>query len=243
MTEYRLCQIYGVANKEIGVISMRLLLVALLWLVNAPGYSATRVECPVPGVTLFSERAEDGQLACQAVGTALAFMRDQGFRVDAQFTVDLVDRPLRLHGTEVMGTFNSRSFHIEVPSFSQAQLMAQRRRPFRMSMCQAMWQSFVAHEVAHAVAQANFQVLKPSLEAHEYIAYVVQLETLPEALRQELLEAFDNSAFQHEKQISQIFLQMDPEVFAVKAYRHYVAQTDPRAFFQRLLNKRLSSPH
>ncbi|MGM0769553.1 MAG: DUF6639 family protein [Pseudomonadota bacterium] len=235
-------QVEKVANKRCGVISMRLLLVALLWLVNVPGYSATRVGCPVPGVTVFSDRAEDGELACQAVGTTLAFMRSQGFRVDIHFTIDLVDCPLILHGCEVAGTYDSRSFHIEVPSFSQAQLMAHRNPPFRMSMCHTMWQSFVAHEVAHAVAQANFRMPKPSREAHEYIAYVVQIATLPEPLRQQLLAAFDNQAFQHERQISRIFLQLDPEVFAVKAYRHYVAQPDPQAFFQRLLNRRLSSP-
>lgn len=236
-------QVDGVDNIRYGIICMRLLLVALLSLANAPGYSATRVACPVQGVTVFSDRVDDGKLACQAVGTALAFMRDLDFRVNVRFTLDLVDRPLSLHGKEVKGTYDARRFHIEVPSFSQAQLMAQRHPPFRSSMCRAMWQSFVAHEVAHAVAQANFRVLKPSLEAHEYIAYVVQLATLPETLRQQLLEGFDNQAFQHEKQINRIFLQLDPEVFAVKAYRHYVAQPDPKAFFQRLLNRRLSSPH
>lgn len=76
-----------------------------------------------------------------------------------------------------------------------------------------------------------------------YIAYVVQLATLPETFREQLLAEFDNPAFQHERQMSRIFLQMAPEVFAVKAYRHFVAQPDPTAFFQRLLNKRLSPPH
>ena len=236
-------QINEVANNGCRVKNRRLLLAALLWLISAPGYSANSVVCPVPGVTVFSERAEDGKLVCQAVGKALAFMRDHGFRVDAQFTLELVNRPLSLHGAEVTGTYDSRSFHIQVPSFSQSQLIAQRHSPFQIPMCQAMWQSFVAHEVAHAVAQANFRVSKPSLEAHEYIAYVVQLATLPEATRQQLLEAFDNLAFQHERQISRVFLQLNPEVFAVKAYRHFVAQADPKAFFQRLLNKRLSSPH
>ncbi|MDK8464479.1 DUF6639 family protein [Marinobacter sp. SS13-12] len=206
-------------------------MIALLWLVNVPGYSSMRVACPVPGVTVFSERADEGELACQAVGKTLTFMRRQGFRVDTEFTIDLVDRPLSLHGTEVKGTYDSRSFQIEVPSFPQAQMMAQRRPPFRMSMSHTMWQSFVAHEVAHAVAQANFQVSKPSLEAHEYIAYVVQLATLPEAIRQQLLAAFDNPAFQHERQISRVFLQLSPEIFAVKAYLHYVAH-DPTPEFR-----------
>ncbi|MBS3803302.1 MAG: hypothetical protein KGY54_02060, partial [Oleiphilaceae bacterium] len=227
----------------VRVLNRRWLLLALLWMINASGHTATRVECPVPGVILFSDQTVDGKLACKAVGTALRFMRGQGFRVDVRFTIALVDRPLSLHGSEVAGTYDSRSFHIEVPYFSRAQEMAQRHPPFRMSMSHALWQSFVAHEVAHAVAQANFQIPKPSLEAHEYIAYVVQLATLPEPLRQQLLASFSNPAFEHERQINQIFLELDPEVFAVKAFRHFLAQPDPKAFFQRLLNSGLRSRH
>lgn len=230
-------------NHRGEVITIQVLLVALLLAANRPSYSATRVACPVPDVMVFSKRAEDGELACQVLGRTLTFMRGEGFRVNIGFTIDLVDRPLRLHGKEVTGTYDSRSFHIKVPSFSQSQLMAQRHPPFRMSMSLTMWQSFVAHEVAHAVAEANFRVPKPTLEAHEYIAYVVQLATLPKTLRHQLLAEFDNRAFQHERQISRTFLELAPEVFAVKAYRHYVAQPDPQAFFQRLLSKRLRSSH
>nr|WP_152206359.1 DUF6639 family protein [Marinobacter changyiensis] len=92
------------------------------------------------------------------------------------------------------------------------------------------------------MAQANFRLPKPSLETHEYIAYVVQLATLPVALRQQLLVLFGNPAFQNEREINRIFLQLDPEVFTVKAYRHFIAHPDSQAFFQRLLNSRFSSP-
>lgn len=214
----------------------------VLLLVNAPGYPATPVACPVPGVTLSSNRVDDGKLACQAVAATLAFMADHGFHANARFTIDVVDRPLSLHDTEVTGTYDARRFHIEVPDFVQAQLMAQRHPPFRVGMSRAMWQSFVVHEVAHAVAQANFRVQRPPLTAHEYIAYVVQLATLPAPLRQELLTRFENVAFQFDREINATFLQLDPEVFAVKAYRHFVAQPDPADFLQGLLNGRLGSP-
>uniref|UniRef100_UPI00356952F4 DUF6639 family protein n=1 Tax=Marinobacter sp. TaxID=50741 RepID=UPI00356952F4 len=236
MKGYLLCRIAEVAVKLSTSVIACCLLFASIWLIHSQGYGATAVVCTVPGVTVNSDRAEDGELACKAAGKALAFMRHQGFEVNTRFTLDLVDRSLSLHGAEVKGTYDSKRFRIEVPSFSQAQVMAQRHPPFGMNMCEEMWQSFVVHEVAHAVAQANFKVRKPSLEAHEYIAYVVQIATLPEPLRTRLLAKFDNLAFQHERQISRTFLQLEPEVFAVKAYRHFSAHPDPQAFFQRLLN-------
>ena len=198
------------------------LLVILLLLFAAAGTAAPRVVCRVEGVTLFSDQLEDGEAACEAAGTAIEFMRGHDFRADARLTISVVDRPLTLHGVEVTGTYDSRRFHVEVPDFSQVQLMAQRHPPFRLPMSRALWQSFVVHEVAHAVA-------------HEYIACVAQLAILPEALRDRLLGSFNNAPFQHDREISQIFLELNPEVFAVKAYRHFVAQPQPDRFFQRLL--------
>lgn len=220
-----------------------MLLTILMFLLTVRSYAATEVECEFPGVTVFSGQPKEGELACEAAGDALQFMQDQGFRVDTWFTITLVDHPLSLHGEEVRGTFNSGNFQIKIPTFSQARVMADRHPPFGMIMDHAMWKSFVVHEVAHAIAQANFRISEPSLEAHEYIAYVVQLATQPKTLRQKLLATYDNPAFQHERQISRIFLQLGPEVFAVKAYRHYVAQPDSKRFFQHLLNKKLRSLH
>lgn len=243
MKVYLLCRIAEAVVKVSTLAKPCCLLFASIWLIPSQGYGNAAVMCTVPGVTVNSDRAVDGELACKAAGKALAFMRNQGFEVNTRFSLYLVDRPLSLHGTEVKGTYDSRRFRIEVPSFSQAQVMAQRHPPFGMSMCEDMWQSFVVHEVAHAVAQANFNLLEPPLEAHEYIAYVVQIATLPEPLRQRLLASFDTLAFRHERQISRTFLQLEPEVFAVKAYRHFSAHPDPQAFFQRLLNRWVSSPH
>ncbi|TYC62516.1 hypothetical protein FMN52_01805 [Marinobacter sp. BW6] len=229
-------------NIGVQVKRIRLMLVLLLALANASAYSAKLITCAAPGVNVYSYEAEDGDLACQAVGSTLAFMKSMGFHVDTRFTIELVDHPLRLHGSEVTGTYDSRHLYIEVPNFSQAQRVAGRHAPFGMFMSHEIWQSFIAHEVAHAVAQANFRLAKPGLAAHEYIAYVVQLATLPKETSEELLERFDNSPFRHERQINRVFLELDPEVFAVKAYRHYLAQPDPSEFFQRLLNRNLSSP-
>jgi len=221
---------------------IRLMLVLLLLLANASTFAAELITCAAPGVNVYSDQAKDGDLACQAVGSTLVFMKSMGFHVDTRFTIELVDHPLSLHGSEVTGTYDSRHLYIKVPTFSQAQRVAVRHPPFGMLMSHEIWQSFIAHEVAHAVAQANFRVAKPGLAAHEYIAYVVQLATLPKDTRQELLERFDNSPFLHERQINRVFLELDPEVFAVKAYQHYLAQPEPSVFFQRLLNRSLSSP-
>lgn len=229
-------------NIDVQVNRIRLMLVLLLSLASSSANSSELLTCSAPGVNVYSDQAKDGDLACQAVGSTLAFMQSIGFHVDTRFTIELVDHPLRLHGSEVTGTYDSRHLYIKVPNFSQAQRVAGRHLPFGMFMSHEIWQSFIAHEVAHAVAQANFQLAKPSIAAHEYIAYVVQLATLPKDTREDLLERFDNSPFRHERQINRVFLELDPEVFAVKAYRHYLAQPDPSVFFQRLLKRSLSSP-
>ncbi len=229
-------------NKDSQVKSISLLLGFFMSIANAPAYSAEPVRCTDSNASVFSDSTNDAQLACQSVGKTLDFMKSMGFNIDTRFTIELVDHTLRLHGSEVTGTYDSGHLRIKVPSFSQAQVVSGRHAPFGMTMSYSVWQSFIAHEVAHAVAQENFRVERPGIAAHEYIAYVVQLATLPKETREVLLEGYDNSAFRHERQISRVFLELDPEVFSVKAYRHYLAQPDPSVFFQRLLSKKLSSP-
>src|SRR5690606_11844739 len=45
-----------------------------------------------------------------------------------------------------------------------------------------LYRSLAAHEAAHALASANFTVRPPSIQAHEYIAYVTMFSTMEPAL-------------------------------------------------------------
>ena len=198
--------------------------------------------CPVTGIQVTGWSTEERDRVCSASAAAIAFLRAAGlaYRVD-----DLTIRPLppgdAQEGQPVIGCCNMLRNEILVLTYDDA-VVASRKYPpaFGMPMSPALWQSFVSHETAHAVAEQNFAVGVRRQTASEYIAMVVQLATLPPDLRKVILDHYDAKGFDDASEISMILYDFDPAVFAVKAYRHYTALGDRGpAFIARLLREGL----
>lgn len=163
-------------------------------------------------------------------------MASRGFDTGIEVTIRIVDRPVTLHRVEAIATYDSRTAIITVPGLDHCCGPQTGQSLFGLAPDMDLWQSFVAHELAHAVADANFQMERPPRVSHEYIAYVVQFATMPSALRECILERFTTRAFAGERQINQHFMDLDPQIFAVKAYRHFLTLNDGAAFFARVLS-------
>jgi hypothetical protein len=86
----------------------------------------------------------------------------------------------------------------------------------------ALYRSLVAHEVAHAVAAANFEITNPAIQAHEYIAYVTMFATMAPTLRERLLARYPGGGYEDDGQMSSTILLFDPMRFGAQAYRHYL---------------------
>ena len=75
-----------------------------------------------------------------------------------------------------------------------------------------------------------------SFAATEYIAAVVQLSTMPAADRQAILAVHaDVEGYGDPAEISALLYLMNPAVFAVKCYRHYVELGEHGPGFLRVL--------
>ena len=134
-----------------------------------------------------------------------------------------------------LGHYDARAARIRILGQDHCSRLASGEAPFGLPMSTALYDSFMAHEVAHAVAQANFS-MPPSVEAHEYIAYTVQFSTMDSDLRRRVIERYPVEAFADESEISSIYLGLNPAAFAIKAYLHLRSAADPVAVYRRLLS-------
>ena len=98
-----------------------------------------------------------------------------------------------------------------------------------------LFRSIVAHEIAHAVANQNFSMDAPEWIAQEYIAYVTQLATLPDGVRAAILENYQNPGYESAGAMKPVHLLLGPEIFAVKAFRHFIQLEQPTEFLHQLL--------
>ena len=89
------------------------------------------------------------------------------------------------------------------------------------------------------MADWNFLVAEPSLMAHEYLAYVFQIASMPHSLRQKILKRIDVPAFHKAEEITEIYYSLNPDYFALKSFRHFMQTEDKLTLIHRLLSGEL----
>jgi len=208
----------------------------------APAAAAER-RCAGINATIYADSAYDAYLACAGAADAAAFLSQRGFTVDTVMRIEVLDSVF-LHADEnpsfrILGQFVAEQDRILVTSMNGQREMAAEKPIFGVPYEAAMFRSVVAHEAAHAIAEDNFHVDSPTRLAHEYIAYIVQLATMPPRLRQQILDHHRAPAFASELEINPMLYGLNPDVFAVKAYGHFRSPGVGVAFLQTLLSRDL----
>ncbi len=212
------------------------MIVRVLFLLFPLTLFASEQGCPgLPQVTVEAADSQGRSSACQAARDAIRFLSSHGLRIKNPILIQLVDSPSQHHMQPVFGQFHAGKGVIEVMSLQASRKVAEQSLFFGLEVDAALHRSFIAHEVAHAVANQNFRISQPSAVAHEYIAYTVQLATMDVSLRNRILDDFDLEGFEHVSEINDIYLGLNPQYFAIKAYRHFLNEPDGGAFYRRIL--------
>jgi len=216
----------------IAIIGVVVLLTLFL---NVGAAKAYHQPCSGPMVVVTLSHPEDCKIACVGVIDALSFLEANGFRLPGPIHIDPMERIAEEVSADALGYFDSQTVRVYVRSFSASQEAVQGLGVFGLPMNRDLYRSIVAHEVAHLIADHNFAMESPSRAAHEYIAYVTQLATMPPDLRDRILTNSPGEGFRTSTQINLIIYMFSPDKFAVGAYRHFVRAENGAAFFRRLL--------
>ena len=102
--------------------------------------------------------------------------------------------------------------------------------------------SIAAHEVAHGVFYDQAAALDLPETAHEYVAYVTQLSTLPVDTQRSIAEHSAGSAINNLFVFSFFLLRADPERFALTAWQHFHQPENGCAFLHRVLKREVHFP-
>jgi len=227
-------------------VDMRLFLGLVIFVATftSPADAAER-RCAGTNATVYADSVYDTYLACAGAADAVAFLSQQGLTVDTVMRIDVLDS-VYLHENDtpsyrILGQFDAKQDVIMVTSIKGQLQMAAEKPIFGVPYQEALFRSVVAHEVAHAIAEDNFHVTEPTRLAHEYIAYIVQLATMVPGLRQQVLDHHPVPAFESELEINPMVYGLNPDVFAVKAFRHFRSPGVGTTFVQALLSRDLLS--
>ncbi len=212
------------------------LAVCLLLCLNGAVYlqASEFQSCANSTVIVSASDPESLRHACDAADITFRLMRMYGMEVPPLLEIEIVDVLNDLHTTQRFGQFDPFEYKLAIMSLAACQAPAKRLKPFAQPMDRVLHSSFIAHEVAHAVAAWNFKIAEPSFLTHEYLAYVFQIASMPFDLRTAILQHIDVPAWQPEE-IDETYYNLNPDYFAVKSYRHFLQTKDKKALILRLL--------
>ncbi|GGB79434.1 hypothetical protein GCM10011352_01360 [Marinobacterium zhoushanense] len=173
---------------------------------------------------------------CQGAASALAFLADYGVTPTRIIDIDLVDSVSEHYGNEALGSYDMSQGRIKLMPMRSMVETGALSTLYGQHFDHVHYRSVVAHEVAHALFHQNSPNARLSNSAQEYLAYVTQLAVLPALRRQQIIEHAGVSAWESGDSISEIYMAMAPEQFAVKSYLHFTGMADPAKFVHVLLN-------
>lgn len=214
-------------------------LAACLFVAGAAG--AVEIgHCGIGRVDLVASSATTGdlRLACEAIDNGVEFLRSRGVIVEFPVHVRVVDELSSLHGVASLGQYDPERLEIRVLSLARFLAACAHDPPFQCSMTADVYRSFIVHEVVHAVtdrALAGRALRRLDLE---YLAYVAQLASLPDDVREQLIAASGTQGFERPEEINAFIYFADPNRFGLMSYLHYRRPENGDAYLRKILGQR-----
>jgi len=218
-------------------------LALLALLIGGLGVTSVRgkeqANCGYEGVEVAYTNRTDLGAACEALADVVLYFRRIGFRIAPKFSLTFKDRDTTSSADRPVehGHFDARAGRIVVYRSSNT-------APWGLSWNKRLAASFLRHELVH---MAVWQVighdsarLRP--EWHEFIAYAVQLDLMDRELRDEVLAKVSNvSPVADLSQVNEFTSAMNPDAFAVAAYKTY-RERGAEVFVRQLLRHEIVPP-
>jgi hypothetical protein len=211
----------------------------LAWLLatlcaSSPGIAATKA-CANTEVQVIGAAADDHQDVCAGAQAALDFLGLRGARPNGAVVIEVTSAVPQEAGPTAVGCYIAERKRVYMLPYAD---FRRRKTWFGVPIDRRLYRSVAAHEAAHAVAGCNFTMPRPSIQAQEYVAYVVTFATMEPSLRARALRALPGSGFASEDRITAISYMFDPMRFGAEAWRHYLKPDQGDAFIQSVLTGR-----
>lgn len=157
--------------------------------------------------------------ACEAIRDTWGYFRRIGISSEPKLSVHFEAR-----GLESDKPSHSGYAYADRGSSRIVVFVSSGRRPWGLPWSDAWVRSFLRHELVHVAVWHFLGARARALprEWHEFVAYAIQLELMEPAMRSRVLANFAAvRPFDRFAEVNEFTYGMDPEAFAVAAYRTY----------------------
>ena len=215
-----------------------LAVVAMLFMESGPRPVAAShpeadpVRCDSVNVVVVARATQDVESACAGAEQAMRFLGSLGLDVSGEVNIQVLPELPKSMWQSAAGYYIPSERRIVILTYAA---FREFESWFEVPIDAALYRSLIAHEVAHLISDDNFWMDSPTLHAHEYIAYVTQLVTMPAELRERVLEAMPGQAYERDAHMNTMVYMLNPMRFGVGVYRHYLEQRDGADYIRAVL--------
>ncbi len=211
-------------------------LVATLCVCWPVAVAADAAVCPgAAGITVEAESTALTERACDAAASALEMLQPCGLNVPPGLQISVVDA-LETPHTACLADYDCDLNRIRVLSPAALEPLAETGSAFSIIPQDVLFDSLVAHEMAHALLEEASAPEELPMLSHEFIAYSTQIASMPDIHRERFL-ATDAASVDGptETLVNPFILMMAPDLFAAAAYRQLSPEKDLCSWVDRLL--------
>lgn len=200
---------------------------------SRPGAFVSETWCNDVDVVVLSKDPQDSLLACEGARDAIVFLQSYDLVVPDNIVIELLRELPAEVSSSTAGCYLESERLVLILVYSEFRKF---KTWFGIPIDRSLYRSLVSHEVAHLLADFNFTISKPSIQAKEYIAYITQFSTMEPPLRERVLSDFPGKAFEGDWQMSTTIYMFDCMGFGVRAYRHFLKLADGDEYLHAILS-------
>lgn len=193
-------------------------------------------KCARQEISVVNATAEDRADLCSGADAAIAFFEAFDLRLTDPVVLEVTSHFPEGISADAAAGYLAAEHRILVSTYSDFLKVG---TWFNVPIDRGIYRSLIAHETAHAIAKGLFRVSRPSIQAHEYLAYVVMFSSMTANARDRALSSIPGEATPKLESLSQILYFFNPMQFGAQAYRHYVATEDKGPFLRAVLDGKL----
>ena len=169
----------------------------------------------------------DFEITCQALHKLTERIAQLKLRTSIETEVVFTDQVAYQNFSDsppvrVFGTCDREKDLIYLTAWDTEYLHNGSRKVLGLDIDETLYQSVVIHELSHAFVNLNSSISLSSA-AHEFWAYVLQIDLLPESYKERVL-SLNTEKFNSRNEIHSFHHAMKPTSFGIKAYRWYSSQ-------------------
>ena len=179
--------------------------------------------CPGIAVVVTGASNEERRLICAAAKQADGLFGQCGLTNTPLIQVQIQTKPPHVCGVDAFASFDAQSQSIKLVNKAACHRLAISNPAYSVLPFADFYKSLVVHEIAHQIFRSHLKGKVVSRATHEYVAYAIQIVSMPQEVRTQFLERVRRGPTSNLDPFVDMVLLMSPTYFAAMAYDHFSA--------------------